>query len=171
LYHSDDGTGGSNLWMVPAEGPGDPVRLSQAGFGGSEGQFSPDGRFLAFTSEATGASEVYVQRVEDMKLVGGPVRVSESGGQWPSFRRDGAELYFMNRGAVMAAEFHAASDRLVGEPRLLFTIAGAGTGPFGFRNYAATPDGQRFVAIVAADDPTPHPAIVILNWRASLGEK
>ena len=77
----------------------------------------------------------------------------------------------MNRGAVMGAQFHAGSDRLVGVPRLLFTIAGAGRGPFGFRNYAATPDGQRFIAIVAADDATPHPATVFLNWRASLGEK
>ncbi len=171
LYVSEGGAGESDLWAVPMEGTGEPVRLTQAGFGGREAQFSPDGRFLAFVSPATGASEVYVQRVEDMKLRGGPVRVSESGGQWPSFRRDGGEIYFMNGGAVMAAEFHATSDRLVGAPHRLFTIAAAGTGPFGFRTFAATPDGQRFVAIVSANDPTPHPATIILNWAASLRGK
>jgi Tol biopolymer transport system component len=171
LYPSDDGAAGKNLWAVPAEGSGDPVRLTEPGSAAFEGQFSPDGRYLAFGSDATGDREVYVQRVENMTLVGGPIRVSEGGGQWPSFRRDGGELYFMNRGAVMAAEFHAAGERPVGAPHRLFNIAGAGRGPFGFRNYAATPDGQRFIAIVAADDAAPHPAIVILNWRASLALK
>jgi Tol biopolymer transport system component len=172
LYHSDDGTNGSNLWAVPMDGSGDPVRLTQPGFGSDDGQFSPDGRWLAFIGEATGEKEVYVQRVEGMKLVGGPVRVSESGGQWPLWRRDGAELLFLNHGALMATEFHGQSDRPVGAPRSLFTIAGSGGGPFGFgRSYAVTPDGQRFVAIVSATDPTPHPATVILHWRASINKK
>ena len=169
LYHSDDGTNGSNLWAVPMDGSGDPVRLTQPGLGSADGQFSPDGRWLAFIGKATGEIEVYVQRVEGMKLVGGPVRVSESGGEWPLWRRDGAELFFMNRGALMAAEFHAGSDRPAGVPRSLFTIGGSGGGPFGSaRRYAVTPDGQRFVAIVSATDPTPHPATVILNWPASI---
>jgi Tol biopolymer transport system component/aminoglycoside phosphotransferase (APT) family kinase protein len=171
LYASDDGAEGRSLWVVPAEGSGDPVRLTEAAAATLEGQFSPDGGYLAFTGEATGEREIYVQRLEGMKLVGGAVRVSEGGGQLPQWRRDGRELYFMNRGAVMAAEFHAGSERLVGAPRQLFTITGAGRGPFDFRNYAVTPDGQRFVAIVAAEDDTPHPATVILNWRGSLAEK
>jgi len=172
LYHSDDGTSGSNLWAVPMDRSANPVRLTQPGFSNDDGQFSPDGRWLAFIGEATGEKEVYVQRVESMKLVGGPVRVSESGGQWPLWRRDGTELFFMNRGAIMATEFHGQSDRPVGAPRSLFTIPGSGGGPFGFgRSYAVTPDGQRFVAIVSATDPTPHPATVILNWRARINKK
>ena len=77
----------------------------------------------------------------------------------------------MNMQTLMAAEFQAGSDRLVGTPRSLFTIAGPGASPFGFRNYAATPDGQRFVAIVSAVDEAPHSATVILNWRASINQK
>ncbi len=166
LYHSDDGPSGSNLWTVPMDGSGDPVRLTQPGFGSDDGQFSPDGRWLAFIGEATGEKEVYVQRVERMKLVGGPVRVSDSGGQWPLWRRDGAELFFMNHGTLMATEFHGQNDRPASVPRLLFTIAGLGSSPFGFgRAYAVTPDGQRVIAIVSATDPTPRPATVILNFN------
>jgi dipeptidyl aminopeptidase/acylaminoacyl peptidase len=62
LYHSDDG-GGSNLWAVPMGGTGSPVQLTQPGFGSADGQFSPDGRFLAFSGTVTGQREVYVQRV------------------------------------------------------------------------------------------------------------
>jgi dipeptidyl aminopeptidase/acylaminoacyl peptidase len=170
LYHSDEGTGGSNLWAVPMSGSGDPVQLTQPGFGSGDGQFSPDGRHLAFSGTVTGEREVYVQRVEGMTLAGGPVRVSEHGGEGPRWRRDGKELYFVNGGTVMAAEFSGLGDRPAGVPRALFTIAGAG-GVLGFgRSYAVTPDGQRFVAIVSVPDTTPHPATVILNWRATLGE-
>lgn len=56
LYHSEDGANGSNLWAVPADGSGDPVRLTQLGFGVTDGQFSPDGHWLAFAGQATGAT-------------------------------------------------------------------------------------------------------------------
>ncbi len=164
VYRSDDGPSGSNLWAVPMGGSGDPVRLTQPGFGSDDGQFSPDGRWLAFTGEATGEKEVYVQRIDGTKFVGGPVRVSESGGEWPLWRGDGAELFFMSRGALMVTEFHDRSDRPVGSPRTLFTITGSG-------GYAVTPDGQRFVAIVGVTDPTPLPATVVLNWRAKITGK
>jgi hypothetical protein len=169
LYLSEDGPSGSNLWAVPMGGSGDPVRLTQPGSGGVDGQLSPDGRWLAFVGETTGEREVYVQRAEGMKLVGGPVRVSDSGGQWPLWRRDGTELFFLNRGALMAVEFHDQSDRPAGGPRSLFTIAVSGSGPLGYgRKYAVTPDGQRVLAIVSATDQASHPATVILNWQSGL---
>jgi Tol biopolymer transport system component len=172
LYHSDDGPDGSNLWAVPVDGASGPVRLTEPGSGADEGQFSPDGSWLAFVGDATGQQEVYVQRVEGMKLVGGPVRVSESGGRDPLWRRDAAELFFMNRDALMAAEFHARSDRPAAVPRALFTIAGFGGDRLKYgRKFAVTPDGQRFVAIVSTTDALPHPATVILNWRQSLNRK
>jgi Tol biopolymer transport system component len=167
LYQSDDGSSGNNLWLVPAGGSGDPARLTPPGLGVAEGQFSPDGRLLAFTAEATGKDEVYVQRMLGMKLEGGPVRVSESGGRWPQWRRDGAELFFISSGTVMAAELRAG--RLVGSPRSLFTIAGS-SGIRIHRNFAATPDGQRFIAIVSGDQPA-NPATVMLNWRAGLDSR
>jgi len=165
LYSSDDGETGSNLWAVPVDGT-EPVRLTQPGVGGTEGQFSPDGRWLAMTGQNTGPSEIYVQRVEGLKLVGGPIRVSENGGHWPQWRHDGAELFFINRGTLMAAAFRGENDRVVDAPRSLFTIANCG--PDSLRNYAATPDGQRFVAIVLTANATPHSSTVMLNWRASI---
>jgi Tol biopolymer transport system component len=167
LYSSEQGQGGSNLWTVPADGSGEPVRITQPGFGGQDGQFSPDGRWLAFVGEATGDREVYVQRVEGMTLAGGPIRVSESGGRWPLWRRDGTELFFVNRGALMSAQFRAQGERPVGSPRQLFTFAN-GAGPLGFgRSYAVTPDGERFIAIVSPAGQVAPPATVILNWRAT----
>jgi len=173
LYESDDGVDGLNLWAVPTDGSGSPARVTPPGSGASDGQFSPDGRWLAFVGRATGENDVYVQRVEGLKLLGGPVRVSESGGQRPLWRRDGAELFYIDRGTLMVADFREASDRPAGTPRSLFKIAGlADSVRFNLgRAFAVTPDGQRFVAIVSTIDATPHPATVILNWRASIVDR
>ena len=90
---------------------------------------------------ATGEQKIYGQHVEGLKLVGGPVRVAESGGVSPQWRRDGGELFFMKRGTVMAAAFDAKRDRPAGVPHPLFTIACSGGGALGFeRSYAVTPD-------------------------------
>ncbi|HQZ15996.1 MAG TPA: hypothetical protein PLD86_03885 [Vicinamibacteria bacterium] len=67
--------------------------------------------------------------------------------------------------------FQGTGDRPAGTPRALFTIAGFGGARPEFRNFAAMPDGRRFVALVSVADPTPHPATIILNWRASLARK
>jgi Tol biopolymer transport system component len=172
LYWSNDGARGTNLWVVPMDGAAEPVLLTRAGPGNDGGQFSPDGRWLAFTGDTTGTQEVYVQRVERGTLVGGPTRVSESGGQWPLWRRDGGELFFANNSALMAVEFHGQQDRPAGTPRTLFRIAGLGGGPFGNgRSFAVTADRQRVVAIVSAPDAAPHPPTMILNWHQSLERK
>jgi Tol biopolymer transport system component len=171
IYQSSDGPTGSNLWAVPREGKGEPTRLTQPGFGADDGQFSPDGRFLAFTGRETGETEVYVQRVEGMKLAGGPIRVSEGGGQSPQWGRGGSELYFVNDGTIFVVPFDATAERPAGAPRALFTIPSFGGARPEFRNFAPMPDGRRFVALVSVVDPTPHPATIILNWGASLGGK
>jgi hypothetical protein len=169
LYHSDDGPTGSNFWSVPMGGKGDPVRLTQPGSGVDEGQYSPDGRWLAFSGGATGQTELYVQRLEGGVLVGGPVRVSEDGGNFPLWRGDGAELFYLKGRTLMAAEFRGRDERPAGTPRALFTVPLSASGSRGYgRKYAVSPDGQRFVAIVPAADQPAHPATVILNWRAGI---
>ncbi len=165
LYQSGDGATGENLWAVPRDGKTEPVRLTQPGFGSDEGQLSPDGRYLAFTGRETGDFEVYVQRVDGMKLLGGPVRVSEGGGRSPQWGRGGSELYFVRRGTLWSAPFRGPGEPSVGTPAPLFTIPGFGGSRREFRNFAPTPDGRRFLALVSVEDPTPRPANIILNWR------
>jgi hypothetical protein len=157
----------SNLERRQAQGD-----LEQSRKVGAHDIVSPDGRWLAFTGDTTGSQEVYVQRVEGEAVVGGPMRMSESGGQWPLWRRDGGELFLTNNVAILAVEFHGQQDRPAGTPRTLFRIAGLGGGSFrNGRSFALTPDGQGVVAIVSAADPAPHPATIILNWHHSVGLK
>jgi Tol biopolymer transport system component len=135
---------------------------------GKEGMlpsFSPDGRWLAFSSNPTGGSEIYV-----MDFPGGSqrVRVSTDGGFKPRWRRDGKELFYLaTDGSMMAARMSVVNGRMTAET----------TRPFDANlkihtnydaNYAVSRDGQRFLGI-ARETPSGGVDIqMVLNWPSLL---
>jgi Tol biopolymer transport system component len=164
LYRSDDGPTQYNLWAVPLDG-GDPVALIQSEFAHLSGRFSPEGGWLAYTSDASGRSEVYLQRLEGLQRIGGPQRVSADGGTSPRWRADGSELFFLAGTTLMAVNTSLDAALPAGAPRPLFDFGD------GLRSgtYVTAPDGQAFLAIVQAGNAAAQPATVILNWRAEGG--
>ncbi len=135
---------------------------------GKEGMlpsFSPDGRWLAFSSNATGVSEIYV-----MDFPGGSqrVRVSTDGGSKPRWRRDGKELFYLAAdGSMMAAKTSVANGRMIAEPTRLFD-ANLKIHTNYDANYAVTSDGQRFLGI-ARESPSRDVDIqMVLNWPSLL---
>lgn len=140
-------------------------------------KFSPDGRWLAYESNASGRNEVYVQPYPK----GERLPVSTSGGSGPVWRRDGKELYFMGADAgvpkMMAVSVtpEGASLRL-GKPAPLFDLrvpgpAGAieqyqGSGNFG-AGYDVLPDG-RFVMVRGADPTATREIVIVQNWFEEL---
>lgn len=161
LYESGDASPRS-LWLVRASPPGDVTRLTPDGLDADQGQFSPDGHWLAFTGTATGGEEVYLQRFAGGTLTGGPIRISQSGGVWPVWRGDSRELYFVHGDTVMAVDVSGSGDQPAATPHALFSLPGL-TGDL--RPFAVTPDGQRFIAIIGTPNPTPLPATVVLHWK------
>lgn len=124
----------------------------------SNARFSPDGRFIAFQSMATGTRETYVQSLTGARRW----RVSTNGGTEPSWRADGRELYFVSEGRrIQAVDVIADSGSLsFGTPRTLFetpVVAWLRNG------VSVSPDGQRFLISVPVDEP--RPTKVMLNWR------
>ncbi len=80
-------------------------RIWQPEFNESQGRFSPDGRFVAYTSNASGQNEVYVQTFPDPE--GGKWMISRAGGVQPRWRRDGRELFFISADSkMMAVDMH-----------------------------------------------------------------
>ena len=140
-------------------------------------QFSPDGRWLAYESDASGRQEVYVQPYPK----GERLPVSTSGGSGPVWRRDGKELYFMGTDAgvrkmvAVPVTPEGASLRL-GKPAPLFDLrvpgpAGAieqyqGSGNFG-AGYDVLPDG-RFVMVRGADPTATREIVIVQNWFEEL---
>ena len=147
----------------------------QTSFDEIEGQFSPDGRWLAYASNEAGRYEIYVQSFPES---GGKARISTAGGVQPRWGREGRELLYVapdNR--LMAVPIHLASDaRTVeaGAPLALFPTrlasAGANIAAAGFgarAQYAVARDG-RLLMNIAVDDAVTSPITIVQHWDAAL---
>ena len=161
-----------DLALLPLSGDRRPVPLMTAPGIQALAQFSPDGRFLAYTSDQQGQSEVFVGTVP---ASGAVWQVSTNGGSMPRWRRDGRELFYRAvEGTLMAVSFGAGvggrGAAAVDErsaPRPLFKgIPSSGNTPI--FTYAPADDGQRF--LVGASRKTDQPPItLVVNWQAALG--
>ena len=83
---------GYDLWVLPLEGERKPVPYLQTQFNEQMGQFSPDGRWVAYTSSESGRGEIYIQ---PYPADGGKWQVSTDGGRQSRWRADGKELYYL----------------------------------------------------------------------------
>ena len=128
-----------------------------------EGRFSPDGKWIAYTSDQSGRGEVYVQ---GYPTPGERVQVSTNGGGRPLWRRDGRELFFFDGRDIVAAEIGVIAGRIELRPiRPLF--------PFVMLEgihapYDVSLDGQRFLALVPAPARGDVGFTVLTNWQTTL---
>jgi eukaryotic-like serine/threonine-protein kinase len=164
LVYSD--TGGNtkdDLWLLPLQGEHKPVKYLDTPFEERQAQFSPDGKWMAYSSDESGQVQVYVQPVP---ATGAKRQISTQGGSGPRWRRDGKELYYISADAQLTAvpvKFGAGTVD-VGAPLRLFerSLVTARTSaadfdpePFDRRIlYQPSADGQRFLALVPADGET-----------------
>jgi hypothetical protein len=147
---SDPKTDG-DVWIARVDQsstPPDPVPLLQTPADERNPQVSPDGRWLAYSSNETGRSEIYVRPFPEGP---GRIQVSVDGGVYPRWRQDSRELYFLNlvsMGAMMAAELRVSGASITRSvPKRLgqtyfVTQAHAGGAHHAF---AASADGERFL--------------------------
>jgi eukaryotic-like serine/threonine-protein kinase len=132
-------------------------------FDEGQARFSPDGGWVAYSSNATGHREVYLR---PFKGEGAAVLVSSAGGRHPVWRSDGRELFYLSPKdelmAVSVANLGAVPQ--VGEPRSLFKVAINDIAD-DFSPYDVTPDGQRF--LVNSPEP-PEPLLFIQGFQELL---
>jgi Tol biopolymer transport system component/predicted Ser/Thr protein kinase len=132
-------------------------------------EFSPDGHWIAYTSNESGRFEVYATPFPPG--AGGKRQISNAGGSLPKWRKDGKELFFSALdGRLMAAEIALKGGALeVGEIQALFLNPSSVNASFGpGRSYEVTADGQRFLIPVAANEKSAEPLTLIQNWAAGL---
>ena len=149
-------------------------------------RFSPDGRWLAYTSDESGRREVYVQPYPGP---GGKWQISTDGGQEPVWNPKGGELFYRSGSRIMAVDVNQSRDRegagagpnqgptgspvptafSAGKPRTLFDGPYLPTGA-SFPFYDVSPDGQRFLMLKPVESQTSAPTQinVVLNWFEEL---
>ena len=125
---------------------------------------SPDERWLAYQSDETGRSEIYVR---DLSTDAGRWRISSLGGVTPAWRRDGRELYFVSpQGQLMAVDIEPGTTFRPSTPQVLFRANFREVGRE-YIEYAPFPDGQRFVIDVQKERSTTLLTLVT-NWTATV---
>ena len=151
--------GDMDLWTLSMSG--DRTRKAFVSSKQSElnGTFSPDGRWVAYQSNASGRYEIVVRPFPDKD----PARtISRDGGRYPRWRGDGKELFFVSpAGTMMAAGFDPTNGVSQGLPQPLFAtqIRVADNRP-----YAVDKDGQRFLLKVGPDPQM----VAVMDWRTLL---
>lgn len=173
---------GMDIWIMPVEasntdrprlGEGEPFLRT----GASEGlpAFSPDGRWLAYTSDESGMAQVYVQPFPGP---GGTWQISTEGGSSPIWSRSAHELFYISRGRrIMVSPYSYHDDAFVaGKPSLWcdFQTLPPPEPPFFSSIIDLAPDGKRFAVLVSASTESQKPPTqvnVLLNFADELRRK
>jgi eukaryotic-like serine/threonine-protein kinase len=164
LYFKVTPNANQDVYVLPLNGDRTPQMIAQTPFPDVEPQFSPNVRWLAYSSSENGRNEVYVQAFPS---TGRRWQVSSSGGRQPLWRADGKELYFVSDDrrffAVDVSE--RAGSFEFGVPKLLFEMR---ANVFNTRNsYIPSRDGQRFLVnmLLDADDA---PISIVQHWQETV---
>ncbi len=130
-------------------------------------QFSPDGRWVVFSSNSTGRQEVYAASLSGK---GGSVILSTQGGIQPRWSRDGREIFYLTleRDRIMVVPVTVGETLRAGAVRELFKVDVADV--VGSHLYDVSPDGQRFLVNIRVG-PRITPIRVMVNWPAVLRKR
>ena len=152
----------ADLWVLPMFGERKPFPFLQTEALEARGQFSPDGRWIAYVSLESGHSEVYVTPFPGP---GGKQQVSIAGGVEPRWRGDGKELFYLAADdKLMAAEVNIKGPAIeIGAARPLFETHPAQQG-----RVNVTADGQRFLVNTLVEEKGSSPLTLVVNWTADL---
>jgi serine/threonine protein kinase/Tol biopolymer transport system component len=164
MYYVPDPKSGTDLWVLP-EGTREPSLFLRTQANELWGQFSPDGRWVAYQSNETGRYEIYVRPFAGR---GEPFPISTAGGVYPRWSRDGKELYYIAPDAkMMAVPIRATAGTIeAAAPATLFQTrrVGGGSNVIGRgHQYDVTRDG-RFLINVEAESSAP-PLTLLMNWK------
>jgi serine/threonine protein kinase/Tol biopolymer transport system component len=133
------------------------------------GQFSPDGKWVAYASNETGKWQIYVTSFPDAR---GKWQVSTGGGEQPRWRGDGKELFFLSSDSkMMAAPVTTGANFDSGTPVALFQTTPRQ--PISLNDqfvYDVRRDGQRFLVNTPTKQAETAPMSVVLNWTAKLNK-
>ena len=165
-----------DLWVLPLTGDDrKPMPYLQTESSAFQARFSPDSRWVAYTSDESGKYEVYVRPFPAAS--GGKWMVSRGGGNQPRWRRDGKELFYISADSkLMAVDVAAASGTFqAGIPKALFAAPIWGGGATNnVTRYDVTADGKKFLinSLPTETTATPSsPITVVLNWQQTLQPK
>jgi eukaryotic-like serine/threonine-protein kinase len=150
----------NDIWLLPMKGEKKPFAYIDTEFTEIDPVLSPNGQWLAYSSDASKHSEIYVETFPTRSM---KWQISVNGGSLPRWSRDGKELYFIaSDRKLMAVEIEGGPRLVRGTPRPLFETHLPING-----RYDVSKDG-RFLIPTQIESTGSVPLTVIVNWTASL---
>jgi serine/threonine protein kinase/Tol biopolymer transport system component len=164
LLYVKNSAGSGDFWVLPLIGDRKPfLFLSSLGFAISNPRFSPDGRWVAYQSNATGSSQVYITSFPDHR---GVWQISNEGGIDPVWGPGGKEVFYLNQNKVYAVEISDPQGvPKPSSPKPLFDVANLSTVP---GRFDVSPDGRKFLLITNVESSSARPLTLVLNWPEEL---
>jgi Tol biopolymer transport system component len=165
LFQTFDSSTRWDIWALRLSGDRKAAPLLQTPFDERDARFAPNGHWIAYSSDESGRSEIYVQQVSGTAT---KAAISTTGGGQPVWKHDGAELYYIALdGRLMAVPIQFMADRGIhaGAPVPLFMTHIGPSSPLIRQNYAVSQDGQRFLMNTMIEDTRAAPITLILNWN------
>jgi len=164
LYDSvDQKNGGSDIWAFPLEESGKPFEVVHTIFQEQAGQFSPDGKWIAYQSDKEGRFQIYVQAFP------GPadsVLVSTDGGTQVRWNPNGKELFYVAPdGRLMTVPIRIASNGQTVLPSSATALFATNLRPYKRQEYMVSSDSRSFVMNSVSEPTGASPVTVILNWK------
>jgi Tol biopolymer transport system component len=158
--------GRAGMTLFALDGSQKPIPVGSRKGSSSQGKISPDGKFIAFTSNESGRDEIYVQAMPPATVYR---NLSINGGRHPRWRQDGKELFFVSPDAeMMAVDITLDPVNSPGVPHRQFQLKREVPIDQG-SPYDVRPDGQQFLIFMKTQRGTQDaPITVVLNWWAEL---
>ena len=159
---------GWDIWLLGTDPRQAPNKFLGSPFNERFGRISPDGRWLAYSSNESGRYEIYV-----VPLAGGPGKwqISTAGGEDAFWRKDGRELlYRATDRSINAVAIGAGADFEPGTPQQLFRVDLA-EAVFAGTRWCPTADAQRFLLQVPVGGSGPPSFKVVSGWPSELAKK
>jgi serine/threonine protein kinase len=170
LFTSASPKTGGDIWVLPnsglASGDAKPMPLLATQFSEEGAQVSPDGRWIAYTTNESSASDVYVRPISaEGNGSGAKWLISKGLSIYPRWRSDGKQIYYASPNLdLMAVDIDTSKGFQAGTPRRLFTAPP----PLLNIGWDMTADAKRFLFITTPNGGRPAPFTVVLNWAAGL---
>ncbi len=166
IYRRSGGSTLNDIWVKPAEPEGEARAFLATPANELDAVLSPDGRWMAYSSDESGRYEVYVTAFPSGA---GKWAISTGGGTLPQWRADGREMFYISaERELMAVAVRPSSPTFDWDPPTTLFVTRAAPRPGS--QYVVTPDGQRFLVNSTSSAGERQTLSVVVGWKALLPE-